>query len=125
MSFKEGFAEENNVKIAYRDYGPDDAEPILLVHGLGAQLVHWPDHLINFLILNNGSMEGFWTEIFSSHPVSMISMDLTVAATTFLIFLIYKNRKEKLNIMKYIVSLFLVGFSLALPLYLYDNYDKI
>jgi len=48
-----------------------------------------------------------------------------VAATTFLIFLIYKNRKEKLNIMKYIVSLFLVGFSLALPLYLYDNYDKI
>ena len=56
-------------------------------------------------------MEGFWTEIFSSHPVSMISMDLTVAATTFLIFLIYKNRKEKLNIMKYIVSLFLVGFS--------------
>ena len=82
-------------------------------------------HLINFLILNNGSMEGFWTEIFSSDPVSMISMDLTVAATTFLIFLIYKNRKEKLNIMKYIVSLFLVGFSLALPLYLYDNYDKI
>ena len=53
MSFKEGFAEENNVKIAYRDYGPDDAEPILLVHGLGAQLVHWPDHLINFLIENN------------------------------------------------------------------------
>ena len=48
MSFKEGFAEENNVKIAYRDYGPDDAEPILLVHGLGAQLVHWPDHLIDF-----------------------------------------------------------------------------
>jgi amino acid permease len=95
---------------------------LLLMCLLGIALPYY--HLINFLILNDGSMEGFWTEIFSSHPVSMISMDLTVAATTFLIFLIYKNRKEKLNIMKYIVSLFLVGFSLALPLYLYDNYDK-
>ena len=70
-------------------------------------------------------MDGFWSELFSSHPVSMISMDLTVAATTFLIFLIYKKRKDNLKITKYIISLFLVGFSLALPLYLYDNYKKI
>ena len=95
---------------------------LLLMCLLGIALPYY--HLINFLVLNDGSMEGFWTEIFSSHPVSMISMDLTVAATTFLIFLIYKNRKDKLNIMKYIISLFIVGFSLALPLYLYDNYDK-
>ena len=52
MSFKEGYAENNRVKIFYRDYGPADATPILLVHGLGAQLVHWPDHLIDFLIEN-------------------------------------------------------------------------
>jgi len=45
--------EENGIKIAYRDYGPEGAEPILLVHGLGAQLVHWPVHLIDFLIENN------------------------------------------------------------------------
>ena len=82
-------------------------------------------HLINFLILNNGSMDGFWSELFSSHPVSMISMDLTVAATTFLIFLIYKKQKDQIKIAKYILSMFLVGFSLALPLYLYDNYEKI
>ena len=82
-------------------------------------------HLINFLILNNGSMDGFWSELFSSHPVSMISMDLTVAATTFLIFLIYKKKKDQIRIAKYILSMFLVGFSLALPLYLYDNYEKI
>ena len=82
-------------------------------------------HLINFLILNNGSMNGFWSELFSSHPVSMISMDLTVAATTFLIFLIYKKQKDQIKIAKYILSMFLVGFSLALPLYLYDNYEKI
>tara|TARA_A100001011_G_C14308897_1_gene844541 strand:+ start:3376 stop:3678 length:303 start_codon:yes stop_codon:yes gene_type:complete len=82
-------------------------------------------HLINFLILNEGSMEGFFADIFSTHPIAMISMDLTVAATTFLIFLIYKAYKDKLNITKYIISMFIVGFSLALPLYLYDNYEKI
>lgn len=53
MNYQEDYAEENGVKIAYRDYGPEGAEPILLVHGLGAQLVHWPAHLINFLIENN------------------------------------------------------------------------
>lgn len=52
MSYKEGYAENNGVKIFYRDYGPEEANPILLVHGLGAQLVHWPEHLIEFLIKN-------------------------------------------------------------------------
>ena len=96
---------------------------LLIMCILGVILPYY--HLINFLILNNGSMDGFWSELFSSHPVSMISMDLTVAATTFLIFLIYKKQKDQIKIAKYILSMFLVGFSLALPLYLYDNYKKI
>lgn len=96
---------------------------LLIMCILGVILPYY--HLINFLILNNGSMDGFWSELFSSHPVSMISMDLTVAATTFLIFLIYKKQKDQIKIAKYILSMFLVGFSLALPLYLYDNYEKI
>ena len=50
--YAEGFADNNGVKIFYRDYGPRDGDPILLVHGLGAQLVHWPPHLINFLQAN-------------------------------------------------------------------------
>lgn len=53
MSYQEGYAEKNGVKIFFRDYGPKHATPILLVHGLGAQLVHWPEHLINFLLKNN------------------------------------------------------------------------
>ena len=95
---------------------------LLLLCILGIALPYY--HLINFLILNNGSMNGFFSDIFSSHPISMISMDLTVSATSFLIFLNYKRIKEKTNITKYVISMFLVGFSLALPLYLYDNYDK-
>ncbi|MDB3996805.1 alpha/beta hydrolase [Gammaproteobacteria bacterium] len=53
MNYKEGYSENNGVKIFYRDYGPKDATPILLVHGLGAQLVNWPEHLIEFFIQNN------------------------------------------------------------------------
>jgi hypothetical protein len=68
-------------------------------------------------------MDGFWNDIFfGSSPVSMIAMDLSVAATTFLVFLIYQYKQKKIKILKYIVCLFLVGFSLAFPLYLYDNY---
>ena len=52
MGYTEGYAENNGIKIFYRDYGPEEADPILLVHGLGAQLVHWPEHLIEFLIKN-------------------------------------------------------------------------
>ena len=52
-SFEEGVVFNEDVKIIYRDYGPKDAEPILLVQGLGGQLINWPDHLIDFLISNN------------------------------------------------------------------------
>tara|TARA_X000000950_G_C13885634_1_gene648687 strand:+ start:845 stop:1003 length:159 start_codon:yes stop_codon:yes gene_type:complete len=51
-------------------------------------------------------------------------MDLAVAATSFLIFLIYKFKKTPLKIIRYLICLFLVGFSLALPLYLYDHHNK-
>lgn len=53
MEYKEGLVKKNNVSIFYRDYGNSDQEPILLVHGLGAQLVHWSDDLIDLLIKNN------------------------------------------------------------------------
>ena len=51
--YNEGFSENSGVKIFYRDYGPVDGDPILMVHGLGAQLVHWPPHLITFLQAHN------------------------------------------------------------------------
>ena len=50
FSFEESFVYNDNVKIVYRDYGPNFADPIILVQGLGGQLINWPDHLINFLI---------------------------------------------------------------------------
>jgi len=59
--------------------------------------------------------------------MSILIVDLTIAATSFLIFLIYKLRVKEISknqFIKYLISLFMVGFSLALPLYLYDNYEN-
>lgn len=83
--------------------------------------------LYYFLEGNNWSMEGFWSEIYSNHAISMITMDISVAASSFLVFLIYQFSAKKIELnsfIKYVVSLFFVGFSLAMPLYFYDNYKK-
>ena len=53
FSFTEGTAQNNDIEIYYRDYGPYDGDPILLVQGLGGQLINWPHHLIEFLIENS------------------------------------------------------------------------
>ena len=92
---------------------------------LGVLLPYY--HLYFFLTANNWSMNGFWSEIYSNHAISMITMDITVAASSYLIFLIYqivKNKITKYDFIKYFLSLFFVGFSLSLPLYLYDNYKN-
>ena len=52
-SFEEGFAKNQSINIAFRDYGPVNATPILLVTGLGAQLTLWPEFLIKDLQENN------------------------------------------------------------------------
>ena len=83
--------------------------------------------LYYFLVENNWSMSGFWADIYSNHAISMITMDITVAATSYLFFIIYKFYNKKIDgrsFIKYMLSLFLVGFSLSMPLYLYDNYKN-
>ena len=70
----------------------------------------------------------FFEQINNNYAMSILNADLTVAATSFLIFLIYRLRVKAISnnqIIKYLVSLFVVGFSLALPLYLYDNYKEL
>ena len=47
--FEEGFARDNNISIYYRDYGPANGIPILLVMGLGGQLTFWPPYMIKYL----------------------------------------------------------------------------
>ena len=49
FGFEEGYATKDNLKIYYRDYGPADGIPVLLVMGLGGQLTFWPPYMIKFL----------------------------------------------------------------------------
>ena len=88
---------------------------------LGVLLPYY--NLIQFLLNNNWSVNGFFESLFSTYPNAMISSDIAVAATAFLFFLLYKQKTKKIKIFKYVLSLFLVGFSLSLPLYLYDHLD--
>tara|TARA_B100001057_G_scaffold154920_1_gene155096 strand:- start:24129 stop:25118 length:990 start_codon:yes stop_codon:yes gene_type:complete len=67
-TFKEGIAKNGDVEIFYRDYGPIDGDPILLVQGLGGQLVNWPPHLIEFLLDN-----GFRPIVFDNRDTGLSS----------------------------------------------------
>ena len=89
---------------------------------LGIALPYY--NLFNFLKINNWSMDGFFSLLYEKYAVSMLSMDYTLAASSFLLFLIYIYRKSPRKIIRYLLTMFLVGFSLALPLYLYDNHKS-
>ena len=74
--------------------------------------------LYYFLLENNWSMSGFWADIYSNHAISMITMDITVAATSYLVFIIYKFYNKKIDgrsFIKYMLSLFLVDFHYQCP----------
>lgn len=45
-----GLARHGDVTIAYERLGPADGEPLLLVMGLGMQLLSWPDELCAMLV---------------------------------------------------------------------------
>ena len=44
------FTTVNDVAIAYQDMGPESAEPVLLIMGLGAQMLHWGDTFVQGLL---------------------------------------------------------------------------
>jgi hypothetical protein len=86
-------------------------------------------YIFKFIETNNWewSTSLFFEQIHQNYAMSILIADLTIAATSFFIFLIYRLRVKaisKKQFTKYLISLFIVGFSLALPLYLYDNYEK-
>ena len=51
-------------------------------------------------------MTGFFDQLYSNHAISMITMDITVAASSFLVYLIYQLSNKKIRakcFIKYIV----------------------
>jgi hypothetical protein len=37
----------NGIQIEYEVFGPEDGVPLVLIRGLGSQLIHWPDELMS------------------------------------------------------------------------------
>ena len=86
-------------------------------------------NIYKFIEANNWewSTALFFEQINLNYAMKILNVDLTLSALTFLLFIFYKLKINDLKLkqfLKYFVSLFIVGFSLALPLYLYDNYKR-
>lgn len=45
IASNEGYARNGQVDIFYKDLGPTENTPVILVMGLGGQLTYWPDYL--------------------------------------------------------------------------------
>ncbi len=46
---EEALAAANGIEIAYQEIGDPEAAPLLLVMGLGSQIIHWPDDFCRLL----------------------------------------------------------------------------
>ena len=58
----------NNIQIEYERAGDPDAETILLIMGLGAQLIQWPDELVDLLVVR-----GFQVIRFDNRDIGLSS----------------------------------------------------
>ena len=68
MTDQDKFAIVNGVKICYRHTGNDDGIPLLLVMGLGAQLIGWPERFVDQL-----QQSGFWVVLFDNRDCGLSS----------------------------------------------------
>ena len=83
-------------------------------------------YLFQYIELNNWEWSLFnFFRCKSNFASAMLSADLSVAALSFFIFIIYSFYNKPIKILKYMACFFLVGFSLALPFYLYDNFEDL
>jgi pimeloyl-ACP methyl ester carboxylesterase len=76
----------NNITLYYEDNGPADAPVILLVMGLGAQMIAWPDEMIEALVA-----KGFRVIHYDNRDVGM-SQRMEGAAAPNLIWTMLKAR---------------------------------
>jgi pimeloyl-ACP methyl ester carboxylesterase len=76
----------NNITLYYEDTGPADAPVILLVMGLGAQMIAWPDEMIQALVA-----KGFRVIHYDNRDVGM-SQRMESAAAPNLIWTMLKAR---------------------------------
>ena len=59
-------AKVNDIEIEYETFGDPNSKPLLLIAGLGSQLLAWPDYLYESLV-----KEGFFVIIFDNRDVGL------------------------------------------------------
>ena len=60
----------NNIDIYYEENGPADGPVILLVMGLGAQMIAWPDEFIDGLVAKD--IKGYWKRCSDLRTIGLI-----------------------------------------------------
>lgn len=50
LEFDEYTVETPAVRLCVREYGDPEGMPVLMIMGLGCQMTHWPDHLLELLL---------------------------------------------------------------------------
>ena len=68
MTDQDQFTTINGIQICYRHTGNYDGIPLLLVMGLGAQLIGWPERFVDQLQQN-----GFWVVLFDNRDCGLSS----------------------------------------------------
>ncbi len=56
----------NGISLEVEDYGPKDGIPLILIRGLGSQLIHWPNDLVQVL-----AKRGYRTVVFDNRDVGL------------------------------------------------------
>jgi pimeloyl-ACP methyl ester carboxylesterase len=56
---REGFAQVGEIRIAYQRFGPDDGEPLLLLNGVGMQMIMWHEEFCAALVERGFSVARF------------------------------------------------------------------
>ena len=95
----------------------------ILLAVLGIVLPYWA--MFASIIVDQNTVQQFFSSWFENNAVRMMAADLGVAAITFSSYIVYKFQKGKgPNPLKYFVLMFGVGLSFAMPIYFLNLENK-
>ena len=95
----------------------------ILLAVLGIVLPYWA--MFASIIVDQYTVQQFFSAWFENNAVRMMAADLGVAAITFSSYIVYKFQKGKgPNPLKYFVLMFGVGLSFAMPIYFLNLENK-
>ncbi len=96
---------------------------VLAIIGLGAT---WYFNALFYLETEDTSISNFIAQTVTTLPAKSISADISVVATTFLIWMVYEGRKLKMKYWWLIIPFtFLIAIAFTFPLFLFLRERKL